>query len=175
METNDKQAQNPFQNQFQQTAEEAAAFQRIWAESATRIMQAACTNGLSSPPPEILKQIRSGIFQALAESWDEFMRTPQFLESMRQWMENAITFRKMTNDFMAKVRNEMQAPSRDDMDTIMLNIRHMEKRLLDRVEELSAQIQALKPAAPKASAKTAARKPAAGRRTGKTRVAKVNV
>ena len=85
-----------------------------------------------------MRQIRSGIFQALAESWEEFMRSPQFLEGMRQWMENAITFRKMTNDFMAKVRNEMQAPSREDIDTIMLNVRHMEKRLLDRVETFRA-------------------------------------
>src|SRR5262249_16393835 len=85
--------------------------------------------------------IRAGIFQALASSWEEFMRSPQFLESMKQWMENAITFRKMTTDFMARVRNEMQAPSREDIDTIMLNIRHLEKRLLDRLDELEAQVK----------------------------------
>ena len=68
------------------------------------------------------------------------MRSPQFLESMKQWMDTAINFRKMTNDFMAKVRNEIQAPSRDDIDTVMLTVRHMEKRLLDRVEDLAVRI-----------------------------------
>jgi hypothetical protein len=53
--------------------------------------------------------------------------------------------------FMAKVRNEMQAPSREDMDSIMLSVRHMETRILDRVEELSAQIHALKNGASKSA------------------------
>jgi hypothetical protein len=128
-------------NNFEKTAEQAAAFQKIWADSMTKVVQTAFGSGQNSPPPEILKQIRSGVFQALAQSWDEFMRSPQFLESMKQWMDSAINFRKMTNDFMGKVRNEMQAPSRDDMDNIMLAVRHMEKRLLDRVEALSDQIQ----------------------------------
>jgi hypothetical protein len=44
---------------------------------------------------------------------------------------------------MAKVRNEMQAPSRDDIDTVMLTVRHMEKRLLDRIDDLANQISAL--------------------------------
>ena len=69
------------------------------------------------------------------------MRSPQFLEGIKQWMDNAINFRKLSNDFMARVRNELQAPSREDIDTVMLSVRHMEKRLLDRVEELSAQIE----------------------------------
>src|SRR5258707_3768896 len=125
---------------FEKTAEQAAAFQKIWMDSMSKIMQTAFTFGNNSPPPDVLKQIRAGIFQALAQSWEEFMRSPQFLESMKQWMDNAINFRKMSNDFMAKVRNEMQAPSREDIDTVMLSVRHMEKRLLDRVEELSSQL-----------------------------------
>ena len=127
-------------NQFEKATDQAAAFQKIWMESASKIIQAAFTMGPNSPPPEILRQIRSGIFQALANSWEEFMRSPQFLDGMRQWTENAISFRKLTNDFMAKARNELQAPSRDDMDSIMLTIRHVEKRLLDRLDELSAQL-----------------------------------
>ena len=62
---------------------------------------------------------------------------------MKQWMDNAINFRKMSNDFMAKVRNEVQAPSRDDIDRVMLTVRHMEKRLLDRMEDLSSRIAEL--------------------------------
>ena len=130
-------------NNFEKTAEQAVAFQKIWADSMTKIMQVAFASGQSSPPPEVLKQIRSGIFGALAQSWDEFMRSPQFLEAMKQWMDTAINFRKMTNDFMGRVRNEMQAPSRDDVDTIMLTIRHMEKRVLDRVEALEEQLHAM--------------------------------
>lgn len=128
---------------FEKTADQTAAFQKIWVESASKMMQAAFTTGPNSPPPELMRQIRSGIFQALAESWEEFMRSPQFIEGMRQWMENAITFRKMSNEFMAKVRNDIQAPSREDIDTIMLNIHHMEKRLLDKVDDLCDGLRGL--------------------------------
>ncbi len=124
---------------FEKGAEQAAAYQKIWMESLSKMFQAACTMAPNAPPPEIVRQMREGIFAALAKSWEEFMRSPQFLEGMRQCMENAITFRKMTNEFMAKVRNELQSPSKDDIDTVMLSVRHMERRLLDRVEELAAQ------------------------------------
>jgi hypothetical protein len=132
------------EQQFAKTAEQISAFQKLWTESASRMFQAAFTATPNSPPPEFLRQIRSGIFSALAQSWDEFMRSPQFLESMRQWMDNAISFRKMTNEFMARLRNELQAPSREDTDTVMLNIRHMEKRLLDRIDDLSREVNSFK-------------------------------
>jgi len=126
-------------------AEEAGAFQKIWLETMSRMMQAAaCTISPDSPPPEMMRQVRTGTFQALAATWEEFMRSPQFLEGVRQWMENAITFRKLSNDFMARVRTELQAPSRDDIDSVMLTVRHMEKRLLDRLDELSADASELK-------------------------------
>jgi hypothetical protein len=152
------------ENNFEKTAEQAAAFQKIWVDSASKMIQAGFAFGPNSAPPEVLRQLRSGIFQALAESWEEFMRSPQFLEGMKQWMDTAVAFRKVTGDFLAKARNEMQAPSRDDVDTIMLNIRHIEKRLLDRIEELSEQLQELKQPArgnPRtaATAKTARSRP----------------
>jgi hypothetical protein len=125
-------------------SEQSAAFQKIWLESMSKLMQAACTFSPNSAPPELLREIRSGIFQALSETWNEFLRSPQFHQSMKQWMDSAVAFRKMSNDFMAKVRKEMQAPSRDDIDTIMLTVRHMETRLLDRIDALSKQIEELK-------------------------------
>jgi hypothetical protein len=157
--------------EFEKTAQQAAAFQKLWVDSATKIVQAAFTISPGSPPPEVVRQIRSGIFQALGSSWEEFMRSPQFLESMKQWMENAITFRKMTTDFMARVRNEMQAPSREDVDTIMLNIRHLERRLLDRLDELATQVNALtgarngRPVPRRKAANKTRPKPAPRRRT----------
>jgi hypothetical protein len=120
--------------------EQSAAFQKIWQESMSKLMQAAFTFTPNAAPPELLRQIRNGILQALAETWNEFLRSPQFQQGMKHWMDSAVAFRKMSNDFMGKVRREMQAPTRDDMDAIMLSVRHMETRILDRVEELAKQI-----------------------------------
>src|SRR5262245_3038934 len=78
------------EDNFAKTTEQAAAFQKIWMESMSKLMQTAFTMTPNSPPPEVLRQIRGGIFQALAQSWEEFMRSPQFLEGMKQWMDSAI-------------------------------------------------------------------------------------
>ena len=126
-------------NHFEKAIEEGTAFQKMWLETMSKTMQAALTISPESAPPDILRQIRGGIFQALAESWDQFMRSPQFLEGTKQWMENAISFRAQTNEMLSKARNDMQAPSRNEVDAIMLAVRHMERRLLDRIEELSVQ------------------------------------
>ncbi|PWU21388.1 MAG: hypothetical protein C5B50_01900 [Verrucomicrobia bacterium] len=130
-------------NSFERSAEQLAAFQKIWMESFSKMMQAGFAFGPNSPPPELLRQMRSGIFEALAKTWEDYMRSPQFLQGMKQWMDGAVAFRKMTNDFMGKVRNEMQSPSRDDIDHVMIAVRHMEKRLLDRIEELAGRVDDL--------------------------------
>ena len=129
--------------EFAKTTEQLAAFQKIWMETFTQLVQTAVTGAQTSAPPEVLRQMRDGIFKSLSKSWDEFLRSPQFLTGMRQWMDGTTNFRKMSNEWMARVRNELQAPSREDIDTIMLSVRHMEQRLLARLEELSKRIDAL--------------------------------
>ncbi len=131
-------------NALEKSATEAAAFQKIWLETMSKMTQAAFTFSPGSPPPEVLRQIRNGIFQALAQSWEEFMRSPQFLEGTRQWMETAIAFRKLSNDLLTRAHNELQSASRNDVDTVLLAVRHMETRLLDKIEELSAQVTDLR-------------------------------
>jgi len=123
--------------------EPGAEFQKIWLESMSKLMQAAFTFSPNSAPPEMLREIRNGILKALGETWNEFLRSPQFQESMKQCMENAVAFRNHTNNFMAKLHKEMQIPSRDDVDTLQLNLHHMETRVLDRLEKLAKQVEAL--------------------------------
>jgi hypothetical protein len=131
---------NDEQDNTDHTAEQWAAFQGIWGETFNKLMQAGFTFSPESAPPEFMRQMRSGIFQALAQSWEQFLRSPQFMEGMKQYMDNAIAFRKMSSDFFTKVRHETQSTSRDDIDSVMLAMRHMETRVLDRVEEMAAQI-----------------------------------
>lgn len=136
-------------------ADQSAAFQKIWLESMSKVIQATSTFTPDSAPPELLRQIRDGILQALAEAWNEFLRSPQFQAGMKQWMEQAVAFRKESNEFMAKARKEMQAPTGSDIDAILLAVRHMEKRVLDRVEELSGQLRELQSRAGQPRARSA--------------------
>jgi len=127
-------------------ADQVASFQKIWSDSLTKTMQAAFSGTSDKLPPEVLRQLRNGIFGDLTKSWDEFMRSPQFLEGTKHWMEATIAFRSLANEFMDRIHHELRSTSREDIDTIMLAMRHTEKRLLDRLEELSTQVNELQKA-----------------------------
>src|SRR5207302_10449800 len=92
---------DPTENAFQQ----AASFQKVWMETFTKMAQAGLSFSPDSTPPELMRQMRSGIFSALSQSWDEYMRSPQFMESMKTMMDNAITFRKMSTDFLTEAHH----------------------------------------------------------------------
>ncbi|MDB6017593.1 MAG: hypothetical protein JWR19_2082 [Pedosphaera sp.] len=123
--------------------EKAAAFQKIWMDTFTRMAQSGFSLSPDSTPPEFLRQMRSGIFHALSKSWEEFMRSPQFTESMKGMMDNAIAFRKMSNDFLTGAHHTFQGTARADIDSLMLALRHLETRILDRVEDISTRLDQL--------------------------------
>jgi hypothetical protein len=123
--------------------EQWSAFQRMWTDTFTRMIQLGMTYSPESAPPEMIRQIRTGIFQALAQSWDEFLRSPQFAAAMKQWMDNAVAFRSMSNEFLTKAHHESQGLAREDLDTLMLTVRHMENRILDRLEAVGTHVKQL--------------------------------
>jgi hypothetical protein len=160
---------NDEQKGFEHTAEQWAAFERIWGETFSKLFQAGMTFNPEAAPPEFLRQMRTGIFQALAQAWDQYLRSPQFMEATKQWMDGAMAFRRMSNEFFAKVHRDTQSVSREDVDAILVALRHLETRVLDQTEALSAQIAALrqrvdgKPA-PEAGATPKAARPRGTRR-----------
>ena len=125
---------------FEKAGQDAAAFQKMCLDNFSKAIQAAFTFTPGSAPPEILRDIRTGIFRALSESWDEYMRSPQFLNTLKQWTDNAIAFRKVSDEILGRARNDLQAPSRNDIDNVILAVRHIEKRLLDRLDELALKL-----------------------------------
>jgi hypothetical protein len=131
----------PMSDDKQSPFEQAAAFQKIWMESMSKIAQAAFSATPESVPPEILKQMRNGIFEALAKSWEEFMRSPQFLEAVKQMMDNAIAFKKLTAEMLTKAHHEMQGSARTDIDAILVAIRHLESRIIERMDELEQRVR----------------------------------
>jgi hypothetical protein len=127
-------------NGFNKTFEQAAAFQQLWISSFAKMAQAAFAVTPESTPPEMMRQVRSSLFQAMAQAWEEFTRSPQFLEGTRQLLENATAFRRLTNDIFTRARHETQGAAREDIDTLTLAMRHMERRIRQEIEGLTNQI-----------------------------------
>lgn len=153
----------------------SADFLKTWSEAFSRILQAAAAYTPDKMPPEMLRQIRSGVFQAIAQSWEEYMRSPQFLEGMKQMMDNAIAFRKLSADLFSRAQEEMQPTGRHDTGEVLSAMREMEARLTKRMEELTGQLgrsqdrlgrleKHRKSAAAKSTAKAAKRPPRRAKR-----------
>lgn len=122
---------------------QAASFQKLWMDSFSNMAGVWSQYSPSSPPPEELRRMRSGMLKVLAESWDEFMRTPLFMEMMKTSMNAALDLRKMGQDGASKVHEAFGTAAKEDIDGILMAIRHVERRVLDRFEVVDEKLGAL--------------------------------
>src|SRR3954462_13916115 len=76
----------------------AQTMANIWMDFATKIS----TAGLSpeSDPPQAAKQVRGAVFDSMTQYSNQFLRSPQFLQMMKQSLDASIAFRKQMNDFL---------------------------------------------------------------------------
>jgi chromosome segregation ATPase len=94
-----------------------------------------------SPPPEEMRKMRSGMLKAMASTWDDFMRTPQFMEMMKVGLNGTLDLRRMARDGMNKIHEQFETPTKEDLDSILLAIRHVERRILDRLEGMDDRVR----------------------------------
>lgn len=53
-----------------------------------------------APTPDVMKRMQAAWFDAMAEYADQYMRSPQFLESMKRSMEQAVGLRQQMEEFL---------------------------------------------------------------------------
>jgi hypothetical protein len=158
---------------FQKACEQASTFQKLWMDGFARLAQAGFAPPPESAPMDSLRQMRGSIFQALSQSWEDYMRTPHFKESMKAMLDHAIAYRKMNSDFFTQAHHSVQGTAREDIDNLLAAIRQAESRVLNRVEAIADRLNRLESrmtngaggnGRPKASRKasTRTRKAAAG-------------
>jgi hypothetical protein len=93
-----------------------------------------------SPPSDEMRKMRGGMLKVLAETWDEYMRTPQFMEMMKASLNGTLDLKRMARDAMNRVHEQFENPSKEDIDGVLLATRHVERRLLDRLEGLDDRV-----------------------------------
>lgn len=125
------------------TFDKASAFQNMWMDSMAGMARVWSQYSPENPPPEELKKIRQGMLNVISQSWEEFMRTPQFMEMMKDSLNNAMTWQGFAKDGANRMHDTMQTPSKADMEGILLSLRHVEKRLLDRMETIEGQVDSI--------------------------------
>ena len=120
--------------------EQVAAFQKLWTDSFAKTAGMWSQFTPSAPPTDELRKMRGGMLQVLADTWDEYMRTPQFLEMMKASLNGALDLKRLARDGMNRVHEQFENPGKQDIDDVLLAIRHVERRLLDRLEGLDDRV-----------------------------------
>ena len=120
--------------------DQVAVFQKLWMDSFTEMAGVWSQFSASSPPVDEMRKMRGGMLKVLAETWDEYMRTPQFLEIMKASLNGALDLKRLAREGMNRVHEQLENPSKQDVDDVLLAIRHVERRLLDRLEGLDDRV-----------------------------------
>jgi len=120
--------------------DQVAAFQKLWMTSFANMTGVWPQFSPGSPPSDEMRKMRGGMLQVLAETWDQYMRTPQFMEMMKASLNGALDLKRLARDGMNRVHEQFENPGKQDIDDVLLAIRHVERRLLDRLEGLDDRV-----------------------------------
>jgi hypothetical protein len=114
---------------------------QVWSDYASKMASAGASLSPQAPAPDMARDLRSAMLDAWARSWDQFLRSPQFLGMTQQSMAAVVDWRKQMNDCLGELQHQFQGASRKDVDQIMLGLRHLEHRMVDVVEDLGARLE----------------------------------
>ena len=120
------------------------AFAQFWGDMLNRMGTPVGTPGaMPSPPPEALKQMQRVFLDAMAKYCDDFMRSEQFLQMMKQTMDRSLAFKQQLDQFLGSAQKGMQAPARADIDDLAGTLLKIEERVLDRLDSLENKVAAM--------------------------------
>ena len=116
-------------------------FSKFWMDCMAKMTGAGfgSTTGPSTSD-DAVKQVRRAFLDAWAQHCEEFMRSPSFLEGMKRAMDNSLAFREQLNEFLTRALHEGQFPARSDTDSILVVLRSLEDRVLDRLDRLEKRV-----------------------------------
>ena len=91
--------------------DQVAAFQKLWTDSFANMASVWSQFSPGSPPSDEMRKMRGAMLKVLAETWDEYMRTPQFMEMMKGSLNGALDLKRMARDGMNRVHEQFENPS----------------------------------------------------------------
>jgi hypothetical protein len=120
-----------------------SAWTRFWMDSAAQAMQAWTPAGGTTQSPELLRQCRADLMQTWSDWCEQWLRSPGFLEAQKQMLSGNLAARRQFRAVLRKMQRELQLAGREDIDALEAAIRRSERRVLDQLEETTAQLRAL--------------------------------
>lgn len=133
--------EDPFDNMTRRMTDAQNLFSKMWTDMGAKLMDAGMASAPGMPTPDGARQMRTAFFRAWADYCDELMRSPEFLETMKQSMAGAVEFRRQLNESLGRMHHEFQGTSRQDVDNLMQSMAQVERRVLNAVEGLSDKLE----------------------------------
>ena len=118
-------------------------FSRFWLDLMSKMSGTPFAPTGAPMQDDTMKRMRQAFFDAWAKHCDEFLRSDAFLDVLKKSMDSALAFKQELNEFLTKALHEQQMPARSDTDSIMLVLRSMEDRVLERIDRLSRRVDSV--------------------------------
>lgn len=134
---------NPFADATRQFTEGQNQFQKMWSDFSQKMGASGMSFTPESTPPDAAKQMRSAFLKAWSEYCEEYMRSPEFLQSWKKSMDAAIELRRQMNQSMGKMHHDLGGTSRQDIDQLMVALSHLERRMVDNIERGAEKVNEL--------------------------------
>jgi hypothetical protein len=131
------------EEKFKESFKQASAFQKMWMDSMAGMTRVWSDYSPNNPPPDELKKIRNGVLKSISQTWEEYMRTPEFMKAMRDTMNNSVQWQKMAKENTNKMHTALGSATKDDVQGIMVALQHVERRVLDGLDEMKARVASM--------------------------------
>jgi hypothetical protein len=121
----------------------ADPFSTFWADMMAKMASAGFGQPFGAAQDSAMHAMRQAFFDAWQRQCEQFMRSEPFLDAMKRSMDGAMAFREQVGKFLTKALNEGQVPTTSDIDSILRVLQTLDQRLVNRIEGLSARLDAL--------------------------------
>ena len=120
--------------------DQVVAFQKLWLDSFANMASIWSEFSPTSAPLDELRKMRGGMLKVLADTWEEYMRTPQFMQLMNASLNGALDLKRMARDGLNRVHDQLENTTKQDIDGVLMAVRHVERRILDRLEGIEERV-----------------------------------
>jgi hypothetical protein len=100
--------------------DQVVAFQKLWLDSFANMASIWSEFSPTSPPSDELRKMRGGMLKVLADTWEEYMRTPQFMQLMNASLNGALDLKRMARDGLNRVHDQLENTTKQDIDGVLM-------------------------------------------------------
>ncbi|HMN96706.1 MAG TPA: hypothetical protein PKC43_09700 [Phycisphaerales bacterium] len=93
------------------------------------------------PSPEMVRRMQAAFLDAMASSAEQYMRSPQFLESVRHSIESATEMRRQMEELVRRNMGDAMKPPGQAGAEVLAALTEIESRLSARLDQLEALLR----------------------------------